>query len=151
MTQLQSHSEQTSRIAAVSIIFDRAEGPIALCTAHEFTGPDCWRNVEQHALMEAGCAPASGGYDKCDITIRFADGFEYRTRYDMVHRSLSSFEGVARYVWREWAFYAGTWIPSHMTREQWERYVATFEIDPAAWADRLRRYQLGREPFGVVR
>lgn len=128
-------------IKATRIIFHRAEGTRHDTGDHEFVGDHLWHDVERHIFGASFSAPAQGGYDKCDVTITFADGWGYRTRYDMVH---------ARHVWGEWAFYAGTRIPPHLTREQWERFVADMAITPGDWAVRLARYQIGKEPIGAV-
>lgn len=131
-------------IRVTAITFNRAEGRAHECGPRTFTGPDAWRDVERHIMVAARTAPASGGYDKCDVTITFADGFTYRTRYDMVHPTRSGHESLASHVRGTWECYAGRRIPAHLATDgRWERLIETLEIDPAEWAALLDTYAIG--------
>ena len=130
------------KIGANKIVVHRAEGWSHECVERVFEGRDCWTTAEAFVRSSALTAPIDG-YDKCDVIITFADGFECKSRYDLYHLDSGKFESLAAHVRREWEFYAGRRIPARMKRESWERMVKDFNITPLAWVDRCERYVLG--------
>jgi hypothetical protein len=65
-----------------TITLVRAEGLIAECDRPETA--KTWAHA--NALFRwSRTAPEHGGYDKCDFTIIFEDGYEYKGRYDLMH------------------------------------------------------------------
>lgn len=75
-------------IQPTEIIITRAEGPIGRCGIERSRGN--WHTANSVLREESDTAPATGGYDKIDFVVRFADGFDYFGRYDLKHWSIAS-------------------------------------------------------------
>jgi len=72
-----------AKIPAVRITITRAEGPRDLCRKpHTFEGSRCWVAARAWLMGQSETFPASGGYDKHDFTVEFADGETYKGRLD---------------------------------------------------------------------
>jgi len=70
----------SNKIAVTKIEITRDEGPTALCgkkrTFKNFAACERWLG------SQASTFPKSGGYDKHDFTVTFADGRTYSGRFD---------------------------------------------------------------------
>jgi hypothetical protein len=96
-------------------------------------------------------APASGGYDKCDFSIIWPDGDEYRGRYDLKHHSAEA-PSLTRHMIDLCDWYAGRAQPEHMTHARYVEHLASVDDstraayaaaeqcmrDAGAWRDILR-------------
>lgn len=78
----------TRRFPVQSITLHRAEGSRSHLGAPYTVAT--YQEADQILRGWAWSAPATGGYDKCDFTILFADGMQYQGRYDVQHPSLKS-------------------------------------------------------------
>jgi hypothetical protein len=133
-------------ISLDQITITRAEGPTADCitfVAHN------WEDAEDWLYRSAQSAPSNGGYDKCDVTITFADGEAFKIRYDMVHPFAETWLDLATSIRLQWEFFAGRWLPAHMEDypERADNYRRDMNIDVDAWARRCDTYSIpGLEP-----
>ena len=133
-------------ISLDQITITRAEGPADDCqtfVAHT------WEDAENWLRQSAYSAPFEGGYDKCDITIEFADGEAFKLRYDMVHPHANAWLDLATSVRRQWEFFAGRWCPVHMQEppDRADNYRRSLNIDVDDWARRCDTYLIpGLEP-----
>lgn len=106
------------------IVFHRAEGLASECGTTIFEGPTAWEDCERHIFRARRTAPATGGYDKCDVTIEWGidetgEAWSYETRYDMQHLDRSGWgDTLASHVRSSWEFYAFVRTPSHLTPER---------------------------------
>ena len=76
-------AKPTTKIPAVRITITRAEGPSDLChKPHTFEGARCWVAARAWLMGQSEPFPASGGYDKHDFKVEFADGETYEGRLD---------------------------------------------------------------------
>jgi hypothetical protein len=125
-----------AKIGVREIRLERAEGPSPL------PGPRTVASFEEAdaVLREwARTAPEGGGYDKCDFRITYADGDTYEGRYDLT-RGMD--EGtLARHVQCHVLFYAGLWMPPHLTEARYRNVVARAEV--ANYRVFAERYDLG--------
>lgn len=119
-------------IEAKEITITRAEGPHALCgKPRMFTGPACWQKASAWLRGQSHTFPATGGYDKHDLKIVFADGEVYEGRLDCKSSQCEDPDlDVAAHVYRFLAFMAGKWRPPHMTPEQYNAFLARQTDDP---------------------
>lgn len=134
------------KIEATKIIVHRVEGWSHECKPRVFEGKSCWLDTEVFLWSSALTAPVREGYDKCQVTITFADGFVTATRYDLYHPDSGKFQALAEHVRREWELYAGRRLPARMKRESWERFIKDYNITPIQWVDRCERYAIGGAP-----
>lgn len=111
-------------IPATSIRLDRAEGTHADVQAHHvvLSGPYVWHEADQTLVRWSDSAPATGGYDKTDFTVTFADGQTYQGRFDMMHWSVEM-PSLAGHVRGFLRFYAGEERPDHITPQQYQRLL----------------------------
>jgi hypothetical protein len=72
-------STTATKTPAIAIAITRAEGPVRLCRTRTFK---TWKNAAAALLAAAATYPASGGYDKHDLVVTFADGETYKGRLD---------------------------------------------------------------------
>lgn len=130
----------TTKIPTASIELHRAEGVEALRTV---TGEDCWRYAESTLCDWAETAPTGGAYDKCDITVTWADGTVRRFRYDLHHPSYEPVD-IVKFVRSECAFLSGRWHPSHMTDAQHRQLLDCLAAGTREYhAKLLDHYQIG--------
>ncbi len=118
------------KIAAKLITIDRAEGPNALCgkTTHM-----TWADAEKRIVNICSTAPRSGGYDKCDFSVEFADGELYSGRYDAAHPDSKAYEGtLSKHVRDHLEFYAGLRRPDHIPEADYDAMLDRRESDPNA-------------------
>lgn len=78
----------TRKVAAVKITLDRAEGLASECVVVVVEGRNVWDQADAVLLQWSKTAPKSGGYDKCDFEVVYADGETYEGRYDLKHHTI---------------------------------------------------------------
>ncbi len=130
------------KIAVDRIVIDRAEGLTSECNGPQTfkTYADAERELQRMAIT----APATGGYNKCDFTVYFADGVEsYSGRIDLQRQHIHGYsirEHIAGYL----RFLMGERKPSHLTAEQYERYhsVNVPASDKASYREFLNKYDV---------
>jgi len=113
-----------TKVKAVKIIIDRAEGLAHECRKTEHVS---WREAEERISQIRRTAPKEGGYDKCDFQVIFADGDDYKGRYDAKHWSIADEGGLASHINSYLNFLAGNRCPAHMTQDEYEKAMAVRE------------------------
>ena len=78
------------KVAAVKITLDRAEGLVSECGIEIAEGPKVWDAADEILFRWSKTAPKTGGYDKCDFKVEYADGETYEGRYDLKHHSIET-------------------------------------------------------------
>ena len=137
-----------NKLNAIKIVFERAEGRVDECTKHVFEGFTCWEEVERHIRTVRMTAPATGGYDKCDVEITFeadatGDHMTYKLRYDMQHPDRSGLaDTLSKHVRDGWSFYAFRTTPPHLTRERHLQVLKNLEVDPMEWSHLIDTYAI---------
>ncbi len=63
------------------------------------------------------------GYDKCDITVQWRNGREYKYRFDATP-DMRETPDVAQHIRDTLAFHCGAMRPSQMTREAYARFIS---------------------------
>ena len=63
------------------------------------------------------------GYDKCDVTVQWRNGREYKYRFDATP-DMRETPDVAQHIRDMIAFHCGAMRPSHMTREAYARFIS---------------------------
>lgn len=129
---------QTTKIEIKSITLERGEGPHHLVdkpyTAGGFEQASDWLAVQ------AATAPEGGGYDKVDFEILFEDGKVYPGRYDLRHFS-EEIPDLKVHVRLQILFYSGQYCPSHLTEDQYQKYLT--------WTEDY--YPQGREQYQHIK
>jgi len=85
-------------------------------------GSDAWEKVDSILLRWSYTAPSGGGYDKCDFSVKFADGETYNGRYDLKHYTIE-YPHLAQHVYDFVRFHAGQWS-SWMNEAQYAEYMS---------------------------
>ena len=120
-----------AKATVVGVEIDRAEGPCELCDGvHKFDSLDA---AQKFLLSRADTYPATGGYDKHDVTVVFSDGERIELRMDCKapgckNNDLDIMEHLRDFV----TFYAGLRCPAHLTRERYEAFLAENGADEKA-------------------
>ena len=102
---------------AFSITITRVEGTHDECdkpaTVASFADADA-------LLMQwSETAPKTGGYDKCDFVIQWANGDTYEGRYDLKHHTCER-PSVAQHMIDECEFHTGKYCPAHMSEAAYQ-------------------------------
>lgn len=143
-----------AKIPAESITLNRAEGRTS-----ELVGPktvhggadSVWDRANALLRSWSQSAPKDGSYHKTDFVVTYADGETYEGRYDLVHFTVER-PDIADHMRAFVMLMAGLRKPSHMTDEQYERYLANWsESDREKYREFLDRYQIGDEDESVSR
>jgi len=117
---------QPVKIKATKIWLHRAEGPSDLCVEKTFQGDDCWKQADVQLDTWAQTAPKSGGYDKTDFKVKFADGEDYCGRFDLQHPDVPNRESsLADHIAHFILFCAGHYRPPGMSEEKYEKLMKT--------------------------
>jgi hypothetical protein len=97
-----------------TITLVRAEGLIQECNKPKVARS--W--VEANAILFnwSRTAPEHGGYDKCDFTVIFEDGTDYKGRYDLVHYRCQH-PNLARHV-KDFVRYLAGELPHWCVKEE---------------------------------
>lgn len=135
------------KVAVKSVTVTRAEGLTAECITRTVGSLNDATSMLRQWSRSAPDAAKRGGYDKCDFTIEFTDGYEYKGRYDM-QLDLREKDGTVvtlqRHVQSHCMFYAGLWRPAHLTKDRYRSFMATIDSeDIAAYREFLNHYDLG--------
>lgn len=122
-----------------SITLTRAEGRASQCGKP--TTVSTWSQASAILAQWRGTAPELG-YHKVDFTVTWADGEEYRGRYDLQRGDYTS---LAKHVRDHASASSGRRIPGHTTPERWSAYLADVvgAERQAAYASLLDTYQIG--------
>lgn len=128
------------KIAVKKIWLARGEGPTAeigqVTIEPRFSGARRGTTSEHlydlaDAVLRlwASSAPASGGYDKVDFIVTFDDGETYEGRFDMTRADRFEEQLLQRHMWESLTFSAGVRKPSHLSKEDYKRYLANIGPD----------------------
>ena len=123
-----------AKITASYIVIKRAEGPYDLCVARTFMTDEassCWSKAAAFMRSQLSTFPASGGYDKHDMTVAFADGETYKGRLDC--KADGSDTDPAEHIRHGLAFMAGNRCPAHWSPEKYKAHIKE-NLDDAAEA-----------------
>lgn len=130
----------TTKIQATTITLTRAEGMIHECMTLTVSATDVrnelgdrvgdfiattdvWRRANAVLAAWSRTAPRSGGYDKCDFRVTYADGDTYDGRYDLKAIAADGYPSIERHMFRHCECSSGRQKPAHATREQWDAYL----------------------------
>lgn len=116
----QEVATNTQKVAVTQITVTRAEGPSNSCGK-----PETAATFDDANLILArwsNTAPRSGGYDKCDFVIVFADDSEYSGTYDLKHWGVQA-PNLAGHVQGLALFYTARETPAHMTQQRHRDYL----------------------------
>ena len=108
----------TPKIPAVSIAITRAEGPVRLCRTRTFL---TWKNAAAALLAASHTYPASGGYDKHDLVVTFADGETYKGRLDCKANGEDC--DPAQHIRDALAFMSGNLCPAHWDADKYKAHI----------------------------
>jgi hypothetical protein len=133
-----------TKTAAARITITRAEGPHELCGKTKvFEGARCWGAANAWLFGQSETFPASGGYDKHDFVVEFADGEKYAGRLDCKASDCHDPDlNVAEHVRGFIEFMAGIRRPAWMNDAQWERALAQHADDRPAAIEYLATYAI---------
>lgn len=131
-------------IHATRITITRVEGPTKLCRKPKtFEGPRCWIAARVWLLGQSETFPASGGYDKHDFEVEFADGEKYAGRLDCKASDCEDADlDVAEHVRSFVEFMAGTRRPGWMNDLQWARALEQYAAERPAAIEYLATYAI---------
>ncbi len=142
-------TDKIKKIKPTRIRIERAEGVIGetgkVSIDTRWDDTDLFVVADQVLYGMSQSAPTTGGYDKCDFTIEFADGETYEGRYDMQGVTPNQrFESLSMHVRRFLSIAAGRYRPADLSVE---RYRAIHKHQPeehtrgcGEWLD---KYELG--------
>jgi predicted Zn-ribbon and HTH transcriptional regulator len=90
---------------------------------------DTWKEVGDWIRnVIAPNAPRTGGYDKTDFRVTFADGETYSGRLDIKHPTCEDNDNdLASHILLYQEFCAGLFRPGWMSDEQWDRHLREIE------------------------
>ena len=111
-------------IQVKSIEFDRVEGLREECGPRTFFA---WTTLHAHVRSAARTAPADGSYDKCDVTVKWADGTSFKFRFDLNSTHTQEHSPVRDELYRTLTFYAGRERPSHLSEQQYKTLLQAQE------------------------
>jgi len=134
----------TAKTSATSLIITRAEGPINLCISRIFDTDDsgtCWTKAAAFLRSQCHTFPASGGYDKHDLCVYFADGETYKGRLDCKANGEDCDPADHVRVFVE--FVAGLRCPAHWSAEKYMAHIKEDLADAAEAMAFLATYQIG--------
>lgn len=112
--------------------------PLAHVTVHRVEGRVAslrdgrsWHDAEWFLAMESKSAPDSGGYDKCDFRLKWADGTEYSGRFDLQRGGWPDLRGHVRAFLSWMAHPERSGLVSDSDREAADRMLRTLEMAQA--------------------
>ena len=132
-------AQTASKIPAVSIAITRAEGPVRLCRTRTFK---TWKNAAAALLAASATYPASsGGYDKHDLVVTFADGETYKGRLDCKANGEDC--DPAKHINDAIAFMSGDLCPAHWDADKYKAHIKENLSDAAEAMAFIATYQIG--------
>lgn len=133
-----------TKVKAVSIWLNRAEGRHDECVALTVDGDDVWSKANVVLLRWSHTAPKTGGYNKCDFKVTYSDGSAYDGRYDLKHNTVE-WPSLEKHVRDFLTFMAGQYCPPHMTEERYRAYLAAEHVAPHVEPSKqfLNAYEIG--------
>ncbi len=132
----------TTTVPVARIVLTRAEG-----RAYECVTVPCATFKATDTLLRrwARTAPATGGYDKCDFRVEWADGETYNGRFDLKRTHTTGADMLGAQMRRFLGIHAGTFCPAGWTDERVAAYRRAYSSpeDQANAARMLESYQIG--------
>ena len=128
------------------IVFNQAEGLHADCRAHACAS---WPEVERLVQRLARKAPTDSCY-KCDVFVTWSDGREAAFRFELTRAHVGANAPVASEVRHELEFLSGRVTPAHMTQEQHEGILCTYEECNPKLRERASKILDGYELGGAL-
>jgi hypothetical protein len=135
-----------NRIHVKSITITRAEGKIHECGIPVTV--TSWAEAQKVLFRWSMTAPRTGGYDKCDFEVTWANGETHKGRYDLMHHVCES-PDLAAHVRGFYEVYSGRRVPLHYDnpkdRPRFEAHVKEM-MSPAEMrecGERLDNYDIG--------
>ncbi len=123
------------------ITITRSEGPSYKCNIkHTYAS---FYEAHRGLLDQSYDFPASGGYDKHEFTVIWADGMSYEGRLDCKHPSctINNDLHVDRHIKEMALFMTGQAKPRHLTENQYWGYINTIsEKERNAYQKLLDKY-----------
>jgi len=129
-------------IKATKIILNRAEGSIRDCGQVTVQGENIWEQAAGVLRRWRYNAPGPGqGYHKCDLTVKFADGFEFKDRVDITNYDYVTAESHLQNLINS---HAKNKKPEAWTEEQFQNYLKRDWVQGLIkLAKKLENYQIG--------
>lgn len=91
------------RIPIKCITIDKAEGLVSECYESKHSS---FESAQDRLAKSSRTAPKSGGYDKHDVKLEWADGSSYQFRFDVKHLSVE-YPNLIRVLTTKLDFYTG--------------------------------------------
>jgi hypothetical protein len=139
-----------SKIPAIAITLDRAEGPRSETgkpvRITSWKGPgSIWDAANAELLRMSRTAPErGGGYDKTDFKIEYADGETYKGRIDLQRGENND---VDKHMRDFLTFMGGQRKPAHMSKEKYEAYIRSVNQEDPGYSENvlewLDKYEIG--------
>lgn len=98
-----------------------------------------WTDANQFIMRIARDHDANGGYYKTSFVVCWENGYVYQGRLDV---NMKDDNDISEHIRQHCEFHAGTWTPSHMTKEDHEQYLNNFNIDRDEFSEFLDTYEL---------
>lgn len=110
----------TEKIKVARITIKRAEGPSRLCGILKVF--QNWEDANRWMFSQASTFPATGGYDKHDFVVTFADGETYSGRLDCKAITCNDPDLDVRKHVKDFVLYlSGLQKPDWQTWEQYDK------------------------------
>jgi hypothetical protein len=129
------------KVSVQNIAIMRAEGPLdhtryPVGKTFKFAGWADANAMLRGIAREKTRTGDTGGYDKCDFTITFADGETYSGRADVMADGDDT--DLGKHMRQFLGYLAGAVKPAHMKPEHWQQACSQNEADGSA--ERARHY-----------
>lgn len=129
----------TGKIEPVAFALTFSESPSA--RLHEAV--ETWEEADGLLREIAYTAPHGGAYHKTDFTIVFADGEEYKGRYD-VQNIARERPNLRDHVRRSVGYFSGLVRPPHISQEDYAGHMKAYGDDTQRqWYELARDYAVG--------
>lgn len=123
------------KIQPTEIRITRAEGRAHLCGSANARSFDSFRAANAWLFSQSPTFPKTGGYDKHDFRITYADGEVYEGRLDCKAAGCADADlDVGRHVRDFLGFMAGAHRPAHMDEATYRRAVDAHNVEDEAKA-----------------
>lgn len=134
----------TAKIQIAKVVVHRVEGPSNECVKKEFVGLGALTEAHRQMLRWSYSAPKDGGYDKCDFTVTFADGYVYQGLFDLTctGRNISG-NSVGEQMFQFMEFVAGKRRPAVWSDATYAAVMKRHEHMKVDATRFLETYELG--------